>query len=89
MELIIVFKVIKSPVLLIKFYKGVEISIFILLRILLLLCAGKRDAISGWLATLPTSVASLGRFFRHAPTSSHLLPSYHTFTRCQISHIAL
>lgn len=66
-----------------------EISIFILLRILLLLCGGKRDAISGWLATLPTSVASFRRFFRHAPTSSHLLPSNHTFTRCQFSHIAL
>jgi hypothetical protein len=67
----------------------VEISIFILLRILLLLWGGKRDAISGWLATLPTSVASFRSFFRHAPTSSHLLPSNHTLTRCQFSHIAL
>jgi hypothetical protein len=90
LELIIIFKVIKFPVLLIKFYKGVEISIFIcrLLSILLLLCVGKRDAISGWLAIQLASVASFGLFFLNAATSSHLLPSNHTCTLCQLSYIA-
>jgi hypothetical protein len=62
LELIIIFKVNKFPLLLIKFYKGVEISMFMcrLLSILLLLCAGKRDAISGWLAIQPACVASFG-----------------------------
>ena len=80
-------------IILIKFDTGTKISIlfaqFIFLRILLLLCAWKRDAVSGSLATQHASLAGFRRFVRHA-TSFHRLPSNHTiFHTLPISHIAL